>query len=183
MKTSNSTPWCNLYSTESKYDICVKQSRYRNLLWLSSCLFFNLLLISYVTYAYQFVLVIAGLTITLMSVFIARKKNGQLTKLQFTVDEYSICSFEYPLENKAENTVVSNVSRKEQFQLLASSRYSFFGCWLHMAPFSHLSSSALLSYAINKKPKNKWLFIYRDSLSTKEFSRLSQVIRKLKNTS
>ncbi len=179
MKTSNSTPWCNLYSTASKYDICVKQSRYRNLLWLSGCLFFNLLLISYITYAYQFLLVIVVLTITFMSILIAKKSNGQLTSLQFTLDDYGVCSFEYPLEN----TVISNVGRKEQFQLLASSRYSFFGCWLHMAPFSNLSSSALLSYAINKQSKNKWLFIYRDSLSTQDFSRLSQVIRKLTDTS
>jgi hypothetical protein len=183
VKTSNSTPWCNLYSTASKYNICVKQSQYRNLFWLSACLFFNLLLISYATYAYQLVLVIAVLTIVLMSIIIAKKKNGQLTSLQFTLDEYSVCSFEDAPDNKAENIVVSHVSRKEQFQLLASSRYSFFGCWLHMAPFSHLSSSALLSYAINKKPKNKWLFIYRDSLSTQDFSRLSQAIRKLKDTS
>jgi hypothetical protein len=112
-----------------------------------------------------------------MSIIIAKKKNGQLTSLQFTLDEYSVCSFEYAPDNKAENIVVSHVSRKEQFQLLASSRYSFFGCWLHMAPFSHLS------YAINKKPKNKWLFIYRDSLNTQDFSRLSQAIRKLKDTS
>ena len=183
MKTSNSTPWCNLYSTASKYNICVKQSQYRNLLWLSACLFFNLLLISYVTYAYQFVLVIAVLAITLMSILIAKKGNGQLTNVQFTVDEYSICSFECPLDNKAENTVVSNVSRKEEFQLLASSRYSFWGCWLHMESLSNLSSSAFLSYAINKKSKNKWLFIYRDSLSTQDFSRLSQAIRQLKDTS
>lgn len=178
MKTSNSTPWFNLYSTASKYNICVKESLYRHLLWFSGCLFFNLLLISYVTYAYQFVLVIVVLTITLISIFIANKRVRQLTFIQFTVDEFSICSFEY----RREKTVVSAIAEKKQFQLLASSRYSFFGCWLQMSPLSNLSSSALLSYAINKKPKNKWLFIYRDSLSAQDFSRLTQVIRKLKET-
>jgi hypothetical protein len=172
-------PWCNLYSTASKYNICVKQSRYRNLLWLSSCLFFNLLLISYLTYAYQLVLVIAVLTISLVSILIAKKFNDQLTLLQFTLDEFSVCSFEDSFENK----VVSTINRKEKFQLLASSRYSFFGCWLQMTPLSNLSSSALLSYAINTKSKNKCLFIYRDSLSREDFSRLSQIIRKLKETS
>jgi hypothetical protein len=118
------------------------------------------------------------LTITFMGILIAKKRVGQLTSLQFTLDEFSICSFEYPCEK----TVVSTIAKKEQFQLLASSRYSFLGCWLHMAPLSNLSSSALLSYAKNKKRKNKWFFIYRDSLSVKYFSRLSQVIRKLKET-
>jgi hypothetical protein len=178
VKTSNSTPWFNLYSTASKYNICVKQSRYRDLLWLSVYLFINLLLISYVTYAYQFVLVVVVLTITLISIFIANKRVRQLTSIQFTVDEFSICSFEY----RREKTVLSAIAEKEQFQLLASSRYSFLGCWLHMAPLSNLSSSALLSYAINKKRKNKWFFIYRDSLSAQDFSRLSQAIRKLKET-
>jgi hypothetical protein len=178
VKTSNSTPWFNLYSTASKYNICVKQSRYRYLLWLSGYLFINLLLISYVTYAYQFVLVVVVLTITLISIFIANKRVRQLTSIQFTVDEFSICSFEY----RREKTVLSAIAEKEQFQLLASSRYSFLGCWLHMAPLSNLSSSALLSYAINKKRKNKWFFIYRDSLSAQDFSRLSQAIRKLKET-
>lgn len=181
MKTLNSTPWCNLYSTALKYDICVKPSRYRNLLWLSGCLFFNLLLISYITYAYQFLLVIVVLTITFMSILIAKKSNEQLTTLQFTLDEYHVYSFEDLLEN----TIINNVSRKEHFQLLASSRYSFFGCWLHMAPLSNLSlaTAAPLSYTINKKGQKKWLFIYRDSLSAQDFSRLSQIIRKLTDTS
>ena len=178
MKTSKSTPWFNLYSTASKHNICVKQSRHRDLLWLSGCLFINLLLIGYVTYAYQFVLVIVVLSITLISILIANNRLGQITLLQFTVDEFSICSFQYRCEKKG----VSAIAKKEQFQLLASSRYSFFGCWLHVVPLSNLSSSALFSYAINKKHKNKWFFIYRDSLSAQDFSRLSQVIRHLKET-
>lgn len=174
MKTTNLTPWCNLFSNESKkYNICIKQSRYRNLLFLGSCIVFSLLLISYVTYAYQFVLVIVVLTITLLSVLIAKKRSEQLTTLHFTLDENGVCSFEYTLENKIE----SPVDIKEQLQLLVSSRFGFFGCWLHMAPLSNLSSPA--PYAINKKRKKKWLFIYRDSLSVEDFSRLSQVIRKL----
>ncbi|WP_425451868.1 protein YgfX [Candidatus Colwellia aromaticivorans] len=172
-------PWCNLYSTASKYNLCIKQSLYHYLLLFSGCICFSLLLISYVTYAYQFLLVTVVLTITLLSIFVAKKRNGQLTTLQVILDEYGVCSFEYMLEN----TVQSTVDRKEQFQLLASSRYSFFGCWLHMAPLSNLYPPKFLLNAINERGKNKRLFIYRDSLSAEDFSRLSQVIRKLKNTS
>jgi len=146
---------------------------------LGGCVFFSLLLISYVTYAYQFVLVIAVLIITVMSVLIAKQSNEQLATLQITLDEHGIFSFEYRLEKTGESTV----DTKEQFQLLATSRYSFFGCWLHLVPLSNLSSSATLSYSIYKRRKNKRLFIYRDSLSAEDFSRLSQVIRKLNNSS
>jgi len=130
------------------------------------------------------VLAVAVLTITLLSILIAKKTNRQLTTLQLTLDEYSVCTFDYSHENTEGSTFDKvTVDKKEQFQLLASSRYSFFGCWLHMSALSnqHKSNRYLskpLLNAINKKR----LFIYRDSLSTEDFSRLSQVIRKLKNT-
>lgn len=173
MKIRNSTLWCNLYSTASKSNICIKQSRYRHLLLLSGVVFFNLLLISYLTYAYHFVLVIVVLTLTLLSVLIAKQGKEQLVTLQMILDEHGICSFKHMLGN----TVNSTVDSKEQFQLLASSRYSFFGCWLHIVPLSSLSSSYLLPNVISKRRKKAWLFIYRDSLSAEDFSRLSQVIR------
>ena len=176
MKTKNLIQWCNLFSNASKYNICIRPSRYRNLLLVSSGVLFSLLLISYATYAYQFVLVIAVLTITVLSVLIAKKKDEKFTKLHFLLDEEGVCSFQYTPENKLESTA----DRKEQFQLLTSSRFSFFGCWLCMAPLSTLTLSENLPCAINKRRKKKLLFIYRDSLSAEDFSRLSQVIGKLK---
>jgi hypothetical protein len=109
---------------------------------------------------------------TVISLQIAKKKFKQLTVLHMNIDENGVCSFESMLENSLESTV----DAKEQFQLLVSSRYSFFGCWLDMY------SSKAMTKAINKKHKKKQLFIYRDSLSPKDFSRLSQIIRKLKET-
>jgi hypothetical protein len=122
---------------------------------------------------------IVVLAMTIMSILIAKKKDRQLSTFQVILDEQGVCSFEKTLEN----SVDSNVDIKEQYQLLSSSRYSFFGCWLHMAPLSNMYSPELLTKVLNKKHKKKWLFIYRDSLSTKDFSRVSQVIRKLKNSS
>lgn len=179
MKTKNLIPWCNLFSNASKYNICIKQSRYRNLLLFSSGVLFSLLLISYATYAYYFVLIIVVLTITIVSVFITKQKGGQFTKLRFTLDEEGVCSF----EDASENKLRSAVDRKEQFQLLTSSRFSFFGCWLCMAPLSNLTLPETLPNAINKRRKKKLLFIYRDSLSAEDFSRLSQVIGKLNKLS
>lgn len=107
---------------------------------------------------------------TAMSVLIAKINAKQLTAFYMSIDENGVCSFESMFDNSFEST--SNV--KEQFQLLASSRYSFFGCWLDM------DSTKLVNKSINKKHIKKQLFIYRDSLSSEDFSRLSQVIRKLK---
>lgn len=60
----------------------------------------------------------------------------------------------------------------EYYQLRADSRLSFFGCWLI---FNDISST--------QKPivhKNKQLFIYRDSLSAQDFSRLTHVIKNIR---
>ena len=126
---------------------------------------------------YQFVLVTVVLTTTFISIFIAKKNTGTLTTFQVILDENGVCSFENVCENAVDNTDVI----KEQFQLLASSRCSFFGCWLHMAPLSPIYSSESLPKSINKRHKKKQLFIYRDSLNSENFSQLSQVIRKLKD--
>jgi hypothetical protein len=114
-----------------------------------------------------------------MSIWIADNKNEQKAQFQFTVDENGVFLFEGGLEN----TVKVSADKNEQFQLLGNSRYSFFGCWLYLVPLSNLSTFDSLTHTINKKPKQKRLFLYRDSLSAEEFSRLSQVIRKLSHSS
>ena len=115
-------------------------------------------------------LTIVVLMMTAMSVLIVKRNAKQLTAFYMNIDENGVCSF----ESMFENSVVSSSDVSEQFQILASSRYSFFGCWLDMY------STKLLNNAINKKHIKKQLFIYRDSLSSEDFSRLSQIIRKLK---
>ena len=133
---------------------------------LSNCVFLSLLLIVYLTYAYQLVLTIAVLTLMLLSVLIVKRNQKPLTSCQMILDEKGVCSFDISVNNKLNEVAVS----KEQFQLLSSSRYSFFGCWLHMTS---------LPNTINKSDKEMWLFIYRDSLTAEGFSRLSHVIRNL----
>lgn len=116
---------------------------------------------------------------TLLSVLIVKQSGEQATTFQFIFDEHGVCSFEF----MPENTVASAIDRKEPFQLLTGSRYSFLGCWLYMVPLSNVYSAEPVSNAINKRHKKKRLFIYRDSLSTEDFSRLTQVIRNVKKTS
>jgi hypothetical protein len=111
-----------------------------------------------------------------MSIVIAKTEKRQPKSFQVMFDEGGIFSFEEIPKSSNEN--IGDV--KKQFQLLASSRYSFFGCWLHMAPLPGKYSEARYPDAINKTLKRKWLFIYRDSLTAEDFSRLSTMIIKLK---
>ncbi|ALO35723.1 hypothetical protein CMT41_14105 [Colwellia sp. MT41] len=61
------------------------------------------------------------------------------------------------------------------YQLLAASRVSFIGCWLVMVPSEPILTPR--SNAANNIPKQ--LFIYRDSFSKQDFSRLARVIKQL----
>jgi hypothetical protein len=135
-------------------------------------------MVIYFTYAYQFALMVVVVILTIMGVVVAKRENRQPISLHVIFDESGIFSFEEPPKNKGESTRVE----KKQFQLLSSSRYSFFGCWLHIEPLSNTYFSPRLPDGMNKIFNRKWLFIYRDSLTAEEFSRLSQIIRKIKST-
>jgi len=92
---------------------------------------------------------------------------------QMVLNKNGVCSLESRIEDTAKKTTES----KDQYQLLASSRYSFFGCWLHMESLPNHFSSPYIPSGINKSHKKRWLFIYRDSLTAQGFSQLSHVIR------
>jgi hypothetical protein len=169
--------WCNLYSTASKFNLCIKESLYRKLFLLSGCISLGVLLVIYTTYAYQFALVAVVVMLTIISIVISKTESRQPTPLQLRFDEDGACSFESTLKESDE----SSNDVKKHFQLLASSRYSFFGCWLHMVPLSSTHIPNHLPDGINNIFIKKWLFIYRDSLTDEDFSRLSQMIRKLQN--
>lgn len=146
---------------------------------LSGSTFFSMLLISYFTYSYQLVLMIIVLFITILSVLIAKKRQNKVVLLELSVDENCAIAF----NDTNSNVEGSGHDKQERFQLLASSRYSFIGCWLHMAPLSNNDSLEFFPNSIFKSSNQKLLFIYRDSLSSEDFSRLSLIIRKLRDDS
>jgi hypothetical protein len=180
VKTQNLIPWCNLFSTASKYNISIRKSRFHYLFLFSGCIFLILLLISFFSYAYQVVLISAVLFITLLSIVIVQKNDKQLAVFHLIIDDLGLCSLEYIIEKRIEDTAEGTNNLAEQFQLLTNSRCSFLGCWLNLAPISNLYLRESFSNVIVKKSQKKRLFIYRDSLSKKDFSRLSRVIRNLK---
>lgn len=63
-----------------------------------------------------------------------------------------------------------------QYQLAKSSRVSVLGCWLC---FEQQSGNAIITpLAHANKPPQHW-FVYRDSLSAQDYSRLTRVINNL----
>jgi hypothetical protein len=73
----------------------------------------------------------------------------------------------------------SNDSRS--YQLLDSSRVSFLGCWLILASKSaeEINLNIDSSNSVNQRYKIKKMFVFRDSLSGTDFSRICQVLRNL----
>ncbi len=156
MKTVNLTPWCNLFSTASKYSIQVKKSHYKPLVIFGSLVLFFLLLLLYFSYAYHLALVIAIFTLIVLGVLIAQQSAKQAkVEYQFELSQQGGCSFDGEV----------------YYQLQTSSRLSFLGCWLTLVPVTAKSTLVV--------SKRKQLFIYRDSLCEQDFSRLSRVLKDL----
>ena len=61
------------------------------------------------------------------------------------------------------------------YQLVATSRLGFIGCWLIMLPIEN-SPNQEQSIA---KATTKQLFIFRDSLASQDFSRIANIIKQL----
>ena len=92
----------------------------------------------------------------MISVVLAQQCGKQAQVIyQFELNQQGLCTFD----------------GKTYYQLQASSRLSFLGCWLTL---NSVTTSSTLSAS-----KDKQLFIYRDSLSRENFSHLSLVLRKL----
>lgn len=159
MKTANLTPWCNLFSTESKYNICVGKSRYKVILYTGSTVALILLLLIFFTYAYHIALAVAVLTFLLLGVLPTKQSSKHVTVSQFELNSQGLCSFD----------------GNKHYQLQASSRFSFLGGWLILQPVTTVHAMFNVS---NNKSKTM-IFIYRDSLSKQDFSRLSNVISQL----
>lgn len=155
MKTANLTRWCNLFSIESKYSIDIRKSRYRVLLHIGCAIALILLLFVFFTFAYHEILAISFILICLLGYLATKKRESQTIVSTFELTSDGQCRFD----------------EASHYQIQRSSRQSFLGCWLVLQKIP--TNSVLL----NTKDKTKrLLFIYRDSLSEQDFSRLSAVI-------
>ena len=94
----------------------------------------------------------------ILGLLLTKPLNAQVISV-FELDNQGICAFE----------------GGNNYQLQANSRISFLGCWLILQP---VSDTSLIINNQNNNVKIRF-FIFRDSLSKQDFSRLSQVINQL----
>jgi len=117
-----------------------------------------LLLLTFFSYAYSLALALAAVSIVFLGLLLTKPKKHQVISM-FELDNQGICAFE----------------GGNSYQLQANSRISFLGCWLILQP---VSNTSLVLNNRNTNAKRRF-FIFRDSLSKQDFSRLSQVIHQL----
>jgi hypothetical protein len=120
---------------------------------------FLLLLLTFLTYAYHLALIIAVTVIVLLGLLLVKKSDQQDIVSRFELNCHGLCSF----------------SESNQFQLQQSSRLSFLGCWLVLKPIP----AANAMFNVKNNDLNRVFFIYRDSLSKQDFSRIAHVISQL----
>ena len=150
---------------------------------LGSGVFLLLFVLMSFSYAYQLALIIATLTLLTLGGLLAKKPDRTHCIAQLQLTPQGVCSLVYINSDALDDNI-------KHFQLLATSRFSFLGCWLELLPVSTASVNSLGNDYLNvkllkKAPwnntrlKKKQLFIYRDSISPQSFSRLVQVIQKV----
>ncbi|MDP7592528.1 MAG: hypothetical protein QF552_07485 [Litorilituus sp.] len=159
MKTQNLTPWCNLFSIASKFNVKVYKSYYKPLIYIAISQLIVSLLLLYFSYAYQLALVHAVITTLLLGILYSAQKHNRPVLVK---DKSLLYHFEIT------NQGVCTFDGNKHYQLQGSSRLSFFGCWLFF-----LRSSPIKSLNVCQ---HKHLFIFKDSLTEQDFSRLSAVL-------
>ena len=159
MKTQNSTQWCNIYLSASKYNINVKYSRYKLAIYSFSVILLCLILLISFTFYYVIAQVIALAAIISLSLFLSKSNNNAIAHSFVLTYTGGLCFDKDPLS----------------YHLLTTSRLGFIGCWLIMVP----SELTLNQCGNTNNTSPKQLFIFRDSISGQDFSRLARVIKQL----
>lgn len=133
------------------------------MLYSGSAVFFILLSLIFFTYAYHIALGIVVVAFVLLGLILTNKSTLQVNDsnvdINFELNSQGVCSF---------NGI-------EQYQLQASSRFSFLGCWLVLQPISAVTQM----FNAKDNSQQTMLFIYRDSLSEQDFSRVVKVMSHL----
>ena len=162
MKTKSLTPWSNLFLSGSKYKVTINQSRHQFFIYgvlifsviatLIILFTVNLYPLASITFIVFFIFSIA---ISNTKVFSPLPKNS-CKQLLFLTEEGL-----FQLGSYKSNILI------DEFILSPYSRVSFLGCWLIFS-----------KVGINNKLQSK--FIFKDSLSSKDYSRLRRIIMALK---
>ncbi|MEW6981480.1 protein YgfX [Colwelliaceae bacterium 6471] len=153
-------PWCNLFSVALKFDIEIKLSRYKYIFYDALIIAFIILcLVIICDEVWQICVYSTLLGIVITSLVFFRYQHDKNFPSQFlTLGIEGKCYF----------------TPDQGWKIQPSSRFSSLGCWLDLKqPNIHGN--------IDESIKTKQLFIFSDSLSSQDRSRLCRVISRLKS--
>tara|TARA_B110000467_G_C18234125_1_gene430498 strand:- start:505 stop:1017 length:513 start_codon:yes stop_codon:yes gene_type:complete len=162
----------HLFPTTSKFSINITRSRYQFCFRFLGFVGFGLIVLfqfSFLARAEIYLLVLAILVASIILIGVmnsAKHATPYLTSLLLT-KEGAVSFSNDPID----------------YQLLANSRISFLGCWLIISPRlnreikTNIGQERSLITGNNNKVQK--VFIFRDSLSGQDYSRLSNVLNNL----
>lgn len=170
----NSTPWCNLYSSESKYSIAIRSSKFsKQLRYYIAGLFF--ILSAVIVQALSFTLALSS---TLSIAFIIT------VPLLLIMDGFNTQCISHFADNNmllSESGVLS-VAENRHYQVSNDSLIFPFGCALSLQAidsdnvlFKTLTMSN--SYLIKNKHKKR-VWMYKDSVNDASYRRVCRIINR-----
>ncbi len=170
MKTKNLTPWCNLFSNALKLNVNIIKSRYKRCIYSAFILFIILFLLVTQTFYYLFSLVLAICFICFIGFYLTSENTLTHAVLyQISIDEQGQLKFVNHVEGftYVDSLEISN----SLYQILPSSRFSFLGLWLNLLPIKNMTDNVA-----QFKHTVRHVFIFRDSISAKDYACLNQVM-------
>lgn len=185
MKTKNLTPWCNLYSVGLKFNIEVKTSRYKTFVYgfipllLCAAIFKIIFIVSDLPInTWLMILMLLVIYLFCAGVFFSLSlfKNLIVVEHRFILQEDGFCNF---IDEKvvSKNLAGNDNDLKPDLQLQRASRVGFYGCWLSFKAVDEQKKLIKSGDGVNK-----YLFIFKDSLSKRDYSRLCRVINHIRSS-
>jgi len=113
------------------------------------------------------------MTFVLLGFLLAKQRSHHIIVSTFELNNQGLCTFD----------------GNNHYQLQVNSRFSFLGCWLVLQPLTAQPLTVQPMFAVNSifndnnTSKETRFFIYRDSLSQQDFSRISNIITQLDHQS
>lgn len=161
MKIKNSTQWFNIFSIESKFEVTIKQPRYKRMFFSVSVVVFILLLITHYTLNDFFLASFLLVLYILISLGMSFKKNA------YYFNNKSPLVLSLSMEDDGQCYL--NGSMHIFGQVSDQSRVSFLGCWL----VYHQSNNFT-------RGSKKAIFIAKNCLSKNDYAKLRRFILSLK---
>ena len=166
----NLTPWCNLFSSGLKHKITLGPSRYKTIIY-GAIVCLPVLVAAYVFYQNLYLVAILSGSFIFISVAVLSTPPVILSTIN-QINKNSRANIAPVVIYFKENHVAFE---QQYYPLLSCSRISFLGCWLVYQVTDNIAKGAT-----EGKVKKHGYFIFSDSLSLQDYSRLTATIAQLK---